>query len=97
MPKALSCIPSGMDLLLQSTMSPSKSSQPGLIGQTDDPAPVPPIEPELEDCCGSGCNPCIFDIYEQARERYQRELEAWNRRQAERAATAGKSRRKGAK
>lgn len=78
-------------------MSPSKSSQQGPAGETDDPAPVPPIEPEPEDCCGSGCNPCIFDIYEQARERYQRELDAWNQRQAERAATAKKSRRKGGK
>ncbi|XP_026751353.2 NADH-cytochrome b5 reductase-like [Galleria mellonella] len=24
----------------------------------------PPIEPNREDCCNSGCNPCIFDIYE---------------------------------
>ncbi|XP_059048417.1 NADH-cytochrome b5 reductase-like [Achroia grisella] len=23
-----------------------------------------PIEPSREDCCNSGCNPCIFDIYE---------------------------------
>lgn len=24
--------------------------------------PVPPLD---SDCCGSGCTPCIFDIYEQ--------------------------------
>lgn len=24
----------------------------------------PPIEPDLNDCCNSGCNPCIFDVYE---------------------------------
>ncbi|XP_047019882.1 NADH-cytochrome b5 reductase-like [Helicoverpa zea] len=24
-----------------------------------------PLEPNAEDCCNSGCNPCIFDIYEQ--------------------------------
>lgn len=23
-----------------------------------------PIEPSKEDCCNSGCNPCIFDVYE---------------------------------
>lgn len=23
-----------------------------------------PIEPNKEDCCNSGCNPCIFDVYE---------------------------------
>lgn len=23
-----------------------------------------PIIPKQEDCCGQGCNPCIFDIYQ---------------------------------
>lgn len=23
-----------------------------------------PLEPSKEDCCNSGCNPCIFDVYE---------------------------------
>ncbi|XP_028168953.1 NADH-cytochrome b5 reductase-like [Ostrinia furnacalis] len=23
-----------------------------------------PVEPNKEDCCNSGCNPCIFDVYE---------------------------------
>ncbi|XP_063621764.1 NADH-cytochrome b5 reductase-like [Cydia splendana] len=23
-----------------------------------------PIEPSKEDCCNSGCNPCVFDVYE---------------------------------
>lgn len=49
-----------------------------------DPAPTPPVEPALEDCCGSGCVPCIFDIYEQERERYQEALAAWNARQKKR-------------
>ncbi|MGZ5200990.1 MAG: oxidoreductase-like domain-containing protein [Telluria sp.] len=33
----------------------------------------PPVEPELEDCCRSGCSPCVFDLYAEAVERY----EAW--------------------
>jgi hypothetical protein len=33
----------------------------------------PPVEPELEDCCRSGCTPCVFDLYAEALERY----EAW--------------------
>jgi hypothetical protein len=33
----------------------------------------PPVEPELEDCCRSGCCPCVFDLYAEAMERY----EAW--------------------
>lgn len=38
------------------------------------PRPEPPIAPELEDCCQSGCDPCIFDRYHEALERYEREL-----------------------
>jgi hypothetical protein len=22
-----------------------------------------PIEPDPSECCGSGCNPCVYDIY----------------------------------
>lgn len=52
-----------------------------------DPPPTPPVEPQLEDCCQSGCNPCIFDIYQDALERYRVALQAW---QARRAAGAAK-------
>jgi hypothetical protein len=34
---------------------------------------TPPVEPELEDCCRSGCTPCVFDLYADALDRY----EAW--------------------
>lgn len=34
---------------------------------------TPPVEPELEDCCRSGCCPCVFDLYAEALERY----DAW--------------------
>ncbi len=47
----------------------------------DDPQPVPPREPELEDCCQSGCDPCIFDIYQNALERYRIALREWQARQ----------------
>lgn len=39
--------------------------------------PVPPVQPELEDCCRSGCTPCVFDLYEAALERYEQALAAW--------------------
>lgn len=39
---------------------------------------TPPVEPELEDCCRSGCCPCVFDLYAEALERY----EAWLAEQA---------------
>ncbi|WP_407671021.1 oxidoreductase-like domain-containing protein [Paraburkholderia sartisoli] len=59
----------------------------------DDPMPVPPTQPELEDCCGSGCDPCIFDIYEAALERYRVALAAWEaRHRAKRTPRAGTAR-----
>lgn len=30
----------------------------------------PPQKPKESDCCGSGCNPCIFDVYEQQLKRF---------------------------
>lgn len=41
------------------------------------PRPTPPVQPALEDCCRSGCTPCVFDLYEEALERYERALAAW--------------------
>lgn len=54
----------------------------------DDPPPVAPLPPDDGACCGSGCDPCIWDWYQQERERYQAELKAWQQR---RAATDGPS------
>ena len=48
----------------------------------NDPKPVPPVPPDDEDCCRSGCDPCIFDIHAEAMERYRAELQAWEQRQA---------------
>jgi hypothetical protein len=45
-----------------------------------DPRPQPPVQPSLEDCCLSGCNPCVFDLYEQALERYELALAQWKAR-----------------
>lgn len=52
----------------------------------DDPRPVPPERPGDNDCCGSGCDPCIFDYYYQELDRYREELRAWEARQAARHA-----------
>ncbi|TFW19320.1 oxidoreductase [Massilia arenosa] len=45
-----------------------------------DPRPQPPVQPDPEDCCRSGCNPCVFDLYDEALARYERELAAWRAR-----------------
>ena len=50
----------------------------------DDPAPVPPIRPSRDDCCKGSCDPCVFDLYEQALERYRAELQAWQKRRSDR-------------
>ncbi len=36
--------------------------------------PPPPPRPDLEECCGGGCVPCILDYYEEALERWRRQV-----------------------
>jgi hypothetical protein len=50
-----------------------------------DPRPLPPIEPALEDCCGSGCPNCIFDVYQMLLENYKLALAGWEARHPEQA------------
>ncbi len=33
--------------------------------------PEPPEEPLQSDCCGTGCSPCVFDIYQEDLERWK--------------------------
>ncbi|HEY8098598.1 MAG TPA: oxidoreductase-like domain-containing protein [Methylobacter sp.] len=40
-------------------------------------APIAPVRPDNDECCHSGCEPCIFELYEEALERYRVELKAW--------------------
>lgn len=55
---------------------------PDTLPPSDDPMPVPPVPPELEDCCGNGCDPCIFDRHDLAMDEYRQALRAWHTRQA---------------
>jgi hypothetical protein len=50
----------------------------------DDPQPLPPIEPDPSQCCGSGCDPCIFDFYSEELQEYRLKLAEWKVRQAAR-------------
>jgi hypothetical protein len=50
----------------------------------DDPRPLPPERPGLDECCKGGCDPCVFDLYAAALERYRADLRAWEERQASR-------------
>jgi hypothetical protein len=36
--------------------------------------PVKPNEPSIDECCGTGCRPCVFDIYENKLERYEQDI-----------------------
>ncbi|HJV73927.1 MAG TPA: oxidoreductase-like domain-containing protein [Noviherbaspirillum sp.] len=47
----------------------------------NDSPPVPPVPPGDDECCRSGCDPCIFDLHALAMERYRAELQAWEERQ----------------
>lgn len=64
------------------------AATPPAPAPADDPRPQAPVEPQPEDCCGSGCVVCVFDAYETARERYQLRLAAWLARHPEAGATA---------
>ncbi|CAB3791211.1 hypothetical protein LMG28688_03264 [Paraburkholderia caffeinitolerans] len=50
----------------------------------DDPRPSPPERPNDEDCCQSGCSPCIFDLYYEEMDRWRAALKAWEAREAAR-------------
>jgi hypothetical protein len=47
-----------------------------------DAAPVPPPEPEAGACCQSGCEPCVYDLYWEAVDRYERALAEWEKSQS---------------
>ncbi len=46
-----------------------------------DPRPESPEPPDLDACCGNGCNPCIFDLHDLAMDDYRQALRAWQARQ----------------
>lgn len=46
-----------------------------------DPKPEKPPEPEPWECCGSGCDPCIYDRYWEALTNYEEALRLWELRQ----------------
>lgn len=54
-----------------------------------DPMPEPPEAPDINACCGSGCDPCIFDAHDMAMDGYRQALRAWRERQAAPGASTG--------
>ena len=41
--------------------------------------PAPPRAPEPGECCQSGCEVCVYDLYWDALTRYEEQLAAWER------------------
>ena len=54
-----------------------------------DPRPIPPEKPLPMDCCDSGCDRCVSDIYQEELEHFQVVLAAWEMRQREPAGDKG--------
>jgi hypothetical protein len=54
----------------------------------DDPEPVAPVPPDDSECCGNGCDPCIFDLHAMERDRYFAALRAWQERRRARGTGA---------
>ena len=48
----------------------------------DDRPPAPPVRPSQDECCKGSCDPCVFDLYDQAVERYRAALSAWQQRKS---------------
>ncbi|MGL6071902.1 oxidoreductase-like domain-containing protein [Craterilacuibacter sp.] len=46
-----------------------------------DPRPEAPIAPSDDMCCGSGCEPCVWDTYRHELAGYRVCLAAWQSRQ----------------
>ncbi len=46
----------------------------------DDPVPAPPAAPTMRDCCRGGCDPCVFQIFEEELARYEVKLREWKLR-----------------
>lgn len=45
-----------------------------------DPRPVAPEAPLPSDCCESGCDPCVYDSYNEALAYYREQLARWRAR-----------------
>lgn len=57
------------------------------------PPPVAPVQPDLDDCCNRGCYPCVFDLYDEAMDRYRAALKIWEKQNPAAAAAAKKKAR----
>jgi Oxidoreductase-like protein, N-terminal len=64
----------------RSTFRPNGRETMSDPANAGDPAPEPPRAPEPDDCCQSGCERCVYDVYLSEVERYETALAAWKQR-----------------
>ena len=50
------------------------------LAPDEDPPPAVPIAPTMGECCRGGCDPCVFEIYQDELARYEEALREWRRR-----------------
>ncbi|MGY0556678.1 MULTISPECIES: oxidoreductase-like domain-containing protein [unclassified Lysobacter] len=68
---------------------PGNPSNPVPTPTSDDPPPLLPERPLPMDCCDSGCERCVSDIYADEMDHYQVLLAAWRARNPGRDPDAG--------
>ena len=64
-----------IDNLNEGTISYSDLPEEFKINKEKIKIPVRPVEPYDGECCGSGCRPCVYDIYEEKLSKYEEEIE----------------------
>ena len=52
----------------------------GTPAPDDDPRPVEPERPLASDCCDSGCEVCVYDLYAEQVRHYRELLATWKLR-----------------
>jgi hypothetical protein len=63
---------------------------PVSLATDDDPAPLPPVEPDAFSCCGNDCGEaCVWTIYWRAQQDYDRAVQAWRERQVRKDQASG--------
>ncbi|UDM16966.1 oxidoreductase-like domain-containing protein [Vogesella sp. XCS3] len=69
-------------------MSTLQAIGPESFDDDFDPQPEAPDTPDDYACCHSGCQPCVWDIYDSAVSEYRQKLAAWQLREVARQARA---------
>lgn len=58
-------------------------ASPPMNTPDDDPRPLAPEPPLPGDCCDSGCDPCVNDLYTDELTLYRERLARWKERHPE--------------